>query len=77
MITGTEDQHVKLRAVICLYMVTTGRVLMKRYLRTFTNDTTPIDYLKKDGMIENAIWATDVEVLAVSSMLNSDVYIAT
>ena len=77
MITGTEDHHVKLRAEICRYMVTTGRALIKRYLRTFTNDTTPVEYLKKSGMTENAILATDVELLAVSGMLNSDVYIAT
>ena len=77
MLSGTEAHHIKLRAEVCRYIVTNGKSIIQRYLRTFSKDVSPISYMKESAMTENGIWATDVEVMAISCMLNSDVYIST
>ena len=77
MISGTEDHHAKLRAEVCRYMVTDGKPIINRYLKTFSEDCAPVSYLKKSAMTENGIWATDVEIMAISCILDSDVYVAT
>ena len=76
MISGTEDYHTKLRAEVCRYMVTDGKSSINRYLKTFSEDCCPVSYIKKSVMTENGIWATDV-IMAISCLLDSDVYVAT
>ena len=77
MVSGPENHHVKLRAELCRYMVTDGKSIVNRYLKTFSNDRSPVTYLKTSAMTENNVWASDVEVMAISCMLDSDVFIST
>ena len=35
MISGTEDNHAIIRDEICRYMVTSGKPIINRYLKTF------------------------------------------
>ena len=35
MLSGTEAHHIKLRAEVCRYIVTNGKSIIQRYLRTF------------------------------------------
>ena len=66
-----------MRAGVCRIMVRTGIALMKRYLKTFIKDTTLAEKLKIYGLTENKTWSPPTEVvLAVSSILNSEAYIA-
>ena len=38
----------------------------------------PIDmYFAQSGMSNNAVWGTDVEILAASSLLTTDIYVQT
>ena len=77
MISGSEKHYTKLRAEVCRFMVTRGKPIINCYLKTISKDTSPVSYLKKSAMTEDGIWATDVEVLAVSCMLTSDIFIST
>ena len=71
IVSGTEKHYAKLRAEVCRFMVTDGRPIIKRYLRT------PVSYLKRSAMTEDHTWTSDVEIVGVSCMLNSDIFIAT
>ena len=77
MISGTEVYHAKLRAEVCRYMVTDGKSTINRYLKTFSEKCCPVSYLNESVMTENGIWATDVEIMAISCLLDSDDYVAT
>ena len=77
IIADTEEHHAKLRAETYRYMVTDGKPIINRYLKTFNKDLSLISYLKTSAMTEDGIWATDVEVMARACMLDSDVFIAT
>ena len=77
ILSGTQDHHMKLRGEVSRYMVTNGRSIIKRYLKTFSMDASPVTYLKKSGMTESGVWGTDIEIVAISCILDSDVYIAT
>ena len=77
ILSGSEKNHVKLRAEVCRYIISEGNSIINQYLRTINHDSTVVSYLKTSGMTEAGIWASDVEIVALSSMLDSDVYIAT
>ena len=77
-IAGSQEYHEQLRGEICKFIVTEGKKFTKEYLITkFYQDTSPLAYLKRSTMTENGIWATDVEILNVSKMLNADIFLAT
>ena len=67
----------KLRGEVSRYMVMNGRSIIKIHLKTFSKDASPVTYLKKSGMTESGVWGTDIEIVAISCILDSDVYIAT
>ena len=77
IVSGTEKHYAKLRAEVCRFMVTDGRLIIKRYLRAISKDDSPVSYLKRSAMTEDHTWASDVEIVAVPCMLNSDIFIAT
>ena len=58
-------------------MISEGNSIINQYLRTINHDSTVVLYLKTSVMTEAGVGASDVEIVAVSSMLDSDVYIAT
>ena len=52
------------------FIVTEGREFIQKYLQTkFYKDTSPLTYLKESAMTQDGIWASDVEIIAVSRML--------
>ena len=78
IISGTQDYHKQLRGEICRYIVTEGREFIQKYLRTkFFKDTSPLTYLKQSAMTEDGIWASDVEIIAISRILDTHIFVAT
>ena len=70
ILSGTQDHHMKLRGEVSRYMVTNGRSIIKRYLKTFSKDASSVTYLKKSGMTESGVWGTDIEIVAISCILD-------
>ena len=74
ILSGTQDHHMELRGEVSRYIVTNGRSIIKRYLKTFSKDASPVTYLKKSGMTESGgVWGTDIEIVTISCTLDSDV----
>ena len=73
-LTGLQLFHAKLRQELCRYVVTDG---MLGYFSTkYKSTTTPLQYLKSTSMITDSVWATDEEIVAISLLLKTDIYIA-
>ena len=77
IITGSQSSFEKLRQELCRYIVTEGSKEMLGYFFTkFKSTTTPLQHLKSTSMITDSVWATDVEIVAMSVLLRTDIYIA-
>ena len=62
MLTGTEDYHYNLRILLCNYIEST---------QTLADAT----YIARNNMRFPGIWATDIEILALSSFLHCNIYV--
>ena len=77
IISGIQDNYELIRGEVCRFIVTEGREFIQKYLQTkFYKDTSPLTYLKESAMTQYGIWASDVEIIAVSRMLNTSVFVA-
>ena len=77
ILSGSRIHHAVLRQELCRYMVTKGKNLLQLYLSTkYKNTTTVIDHLLSNSMLSDSIWATDIEIVAMSILLKTDIYIA-
>ena len=75
ILTGTENHHLKIRGEICRYMITTGRDTMGWYFNQVYSNT-PAQYLRMSGMVMEVIWGSDIELMAFSSILKTNIYVA-
>ena len=77
ILSGSEMHHAILRQELCRFMVTDGSYLIQSYMSTkYKNTTTILDHLLSNSMFSNSIWATDVEIVAMSILLKTDIYVA-
>ena len=76
ILTGSQESFSKIRAEICRFIAVQGSSFISRYLKTKFEDVAPIQYLKKSNMDTDAIWGSDVEIIAFSKMLDVDIFVA-
>ena len=53
-----------------------GASFISRYLESKFNPYTPSQYLLHSQMDANEIWGTDIEIVALSSILGVDIYVS-
>ena len=83
VITGSQEAYPKARGEICRYIATTAKEKLGWCFHT-TNET-PLKYLLRTQMADgnnicadgNNIWGTEMEILAASAILETDIYVAT
>ena len=75
VITGSQEAYPKVRGEICRYIATTAKE--KLGWCSHTTNETPLKYLLRTQMDENNIWGTEMEILAASAILETDIYVAT
>ena len=74
ILTGSQLFHKKLRQELCRYVLTDGSKYMLGYFSTkYKSTTTPLQYLKSTSMITDGVYATDVEIVAISLLLKTDI----
>ena len=76
ILTGSQDSHSKIRAEICRYIVPQGASFLSRYIKTKFVNLTPAEYLQNHQMYHDCVWGTDVEIIALSKMLDVDIYVS-
>ena len=64
LLTGSEDQHLRIRNVVCRYLETNYNVLG-------VNES----YVATSGMRSPGTWCTEVELSALASKLNCNIYV--
>ena len=75
VISGSENYHIKLRGEICRYIITQGRKTMGWYV-VQVHSKTPAQHLRTSNMSLEGVWGGDVELMAISAILECDVYVA-
>ena len=76
VLSGSQDYHKKLRGEIYRFIAVQGASLISRYLEVKFNGESPREYLLRSNMDTETIWATDVEIIATSFMLDVDLFVA-
>jgi hypothetical protein len=67
LLTGTEQFHAVFRNLVCQHIQST---------HTLTNQT-PTEYLNNTKMFTLGTWATETEIFATASLLQTDIYVYT
>lgn len=67
VVAGTEEQFAKIRVTVCAFL--------QRHNREFFEVTNDFDYVKKSKMDCDGQWASEVEIFAVATLLNTDVFV--
>ena len=75
VISGCQDYHAKLRGEICRYILSEGKDEISWYFRQVLA-TTPAEYLSQKAMYVAGTWGSDVELMAASALLRTDIYVA-
>ena len=75
VISGSEEDHAKLRGEICRYMLGEGKEEISWYFSQVLS-TTPAEYLGQSAMYVAGTWGSDVELMAASALLKTDIYVA-
>ena len=76
ILTGNENSHIQLRAIIAKFIASEGSTKLAWYFRQ--KNTHPFKYLTEESLISaDGIWASDVEIMAASLILEADVFVAT
>ena len=75
IITGSEEYHAKLRGEICRYILSDGKDTIGWYFSQVLA-TTPAKYLSEKCMYNTGNWGSDVELMAASALLKTDIYVA-
>ena len=77
IISGSQIYSETLRQELCSYMLTDGRQNIQSYLSTkYKKDISVSEHLLTTCMYINAMWATDIEIVAMSLLLRTDIYVA-
>jgi hypothetical protein len=63
LLTGSAEQHLYLRHLVCNYI--------EQYATLFN---VPHDYIATSRMRTIGVWSSEVELLALASMLHADIY---
>ena len=71
VITGSQDEHQELRAITTTYMQHKAGIL-SCYLNAYE---TMNEYLARTDMHSSSVWATEVEIFAVSNMLQTPIMV--
>ena len=76
ILTGNENSHIQLRAIISRFIASERTTQLAWYFRQKV--LTPCDYLLDEKLISmDGVWAGDVEIMAASAILEADIYVAT
>ncbi|XP_061180157.1 uncharacterized protein LOC133188671 [Saccostrea echinata] len=70
-LTGVEDHHYDLRSAICEHLLNNSS-LFKTFLRCGENSVE--NHIAMRNMTHEGVWATEIEILALSHLLNTDVH---
>ena len=76
VLTGSQEAHGKIRAEVCRYMTVQGASFVSRYLESKFISNWPNEYLLNSQMDANEIWGTDIEIVALCSMLGVDIFVS-
>ena len=71
-LTGVQDFHREIRLAICNHLLQ-NQLLFKPFLRN--EDCSVENYISSTCMIENGTWATEIEILALSHLIGTHVYV--
>ena len=74
LISGSQEYHAKIRGEICRFIGKDGREVLNWYFHAISE--TPLSYLKRTMMQQNAVWGIEVEIFAVSAILETEIYVA-
>ena len=69
MITGSEEHHLEIRRWVCKYIN-----LYREKLDQFSGKQ---KYVSVSKMAKPGVWGTDIEIIAVASILDTNVYTCT
>ena len=75
LLTGSQEAYPKVRGEICRYIATNAK--HKLGWQFHTTQETPLQYLLRTHMEHGSIWGTEMEILAASAILETDIYVAT
>ena len=75
VISGSQEYHTKLRGEICRYILSEGKDKISWYFRQVLS-ITPAEYLGQKVMYVPGTWGSDVELMAASAILETDIYVA-
>ena len=75
LLTGSQEAYPKVRGEICRYIATNAKDRLG--WRFHTTQETPLQYLLRTHMEHDYIWGTEMEILAASTILETDIYVAT
>ena len=71
MISGTEEQHMSVRAAVCSHMLNNSPLLLDKHIRGYTSME---EYITKTDMNKDGTWGTLLELLTVAHLLQANVY---
>ena len=75
IITGSQEDHSIFRSTIASFIASEGTTRLGWYFKQ--KNTTPFHYLVHERPIQNdGEWASDVEIMATSALLKTDIYVA-
>ena len=74
MVTGSQIHYLQLRNELCRYMITQGQSKLGTYFRM--RNESIFEHIDETGMLINATYATEAEIMATSAMLDTDIYVA-
>ena len=75
LLTGSQEAYPKVHGEICRYIATNAKD--KLGWQFHTTQETPLQYLLRTHMEHDSIWGTEMEILAASVILETDIYVAT
>nr|XP_054775560.1 uncharacterized protein LOC129284114 [Lytechinus pictus]XP_054775561.1 uncharacterized protein LOC129284114 [Lytechinus pictus]XP_054775563.1 uncharacterized protein LOC129284114 [Lytechinus pictus] len=71
-LTECEDNHIDVRIAVANFLASNADTFVGFLRRNFTCVT---QYLKCQKIMENGVWATEVEILVAAKMLGVDIYV--
>ena len=71
VITGSQDEHQELRAITATYMQYNAGILSFYLIAHETMD----EYLARTDMHSSSVWATEVDIFAVSNRLRTPIMV--
>lgn len=69
-VTGSEEQHIQMRDKVVRHMTDPIKVQMERHLGQDLSA-----YVATQGICNDGVWATDIEILSAASLLGVDILV--